>query len=206
MRRVSRPELAVKPSSLRRSAQAFLLVGAILSTLAAMGPDWLVRAGVLVALISGISACLLAWREQRLAAAKHAQDELATLREHGRAMSAERQQHLEVLSVLQRRNEDLRGSISRLRGEHADRLIELNSLRGDKSALRSSLDAAADAIAALRERVGKLEAELADGEKQEARVLALPRRFDADADDFPAWSELELAHLAGIERPARLRA
>lgn len=111
---------------------------------------------VAVALVGGVIACSLAWREARLIRAAAMSEAAATLRESGERLHAERQQHAKVLHVLQERNADLRNRLSEARAEGATLMQKVSSLRGDIASLRLDL---------ARSRAA-----------QDAEVLALPRR------------------------------
>ena len=51
------------PSALRRASEIVLVVGTVLAVLAAFGPIWSVRTGVVVAVVAAVLACAFAWRE-----------------------------------------------------------------------------------------------------------------------------------------------
>lgn len=113
-----------------------LAVAAVMAAGLLAGDIWLARSAVVVALVGGVVATTLAWREmvrQRRAAG---QDAVVALRRSGDQLHSERVQHLRLLQVLQSRNGDLSAMVLRLRAENAALLQQLASIRGDLTALR----------------------------------------------------------------------
>jgi chromosome segregation ATPase len=205
----NKPELATPSSSARRAGLVVLLAGGVLSVAAAFGPIWVVRAGVAVAIIAGVVACVLAWRHAtRLQRAREA-DQAAAMHRQAAAATEQRQQHAEVLETLNERHDALRAKLRELRITHADLLIDLNTLRGDKNALTSEVDRLTSDIAQLRERVAELEEALAL-EPQDAEVLSLPRRVGRAASEarpedelFPTVIDLQALALPFVEEVRR---
>ncbi len=179
----SKPQLTAGATTIRKAGVAVLVTGGVLSIAAAFGPIWFVRAGVAVALLSGLVACVLAWRESKIARVQAGADVVEVMARSAEATSGERVQHLEVLGTIEDRNAALRSQLRELRIKHADRLIELNALRGDKSALSDEVAQAAGEIADLRARLADLETALARGEDETAEVLLLPRRAGRPGSD-----------------------
>ncbi|WP_156887511.1 hypothetical protein [Propionicicella superfundia] len=204
-----KPELATPSSSVRRAGLVVLIAGGVLSVAAAFGPIWVVRAGVAIALVAGVIACFLAWRQVTEAQRDREAERVAAMHRQAVAASEQRQQHTEVLDTLNARQDALRAQLRKLRITHADLLIELNTLRGDKTALTSDVERAAAEIASLRERVAALEAELVL-EPADAEVLSLPRRVGRDGaearpddDLFPTVIDLQALALPFVEEVRR---
>jgi len=77
-------------SPLRRTSEIVLVAGTVVAVIAAFGPTWAVRLGIVVAVISAVVACLFAWRELFNARRQHARAMLTASRDHGRALTDER--------------------------------------------------------------------------------------------------------------------
>lgn len=181
--------LATPPLSARSVGLVVLVVGGVLGVAAAFGPLWVIRAGIAVAVLAGAIAFILVWRQVTRVQRAREDDRAAALHKQAEAMSEQRQQHTEVLETLNTRQDALRAQLRELRIAHADRLIELNTLRGDKTALQADIDRAAAEVASLRERVAELEEKLAI-EDGHAEVFSLPRRLSSS--DMPGVSEEDL--------------
>ncbi len=201
-------------SPLRRLSRNVLIVGTVVAVLAAFGPVWVVRFGVLVAVAAAVIGCVVAWRELAEARRAHSSEMLSASKAHGSALTEERRQNATVVDTLTGRIRQTRAEIER----HRQTILELTgtvtalegtvgTLRGDVSTLRAGR--AADqataqreirqreqAIAALRETVRSREAELLALSEAAGQVRAIPRRVLAehqsassrapDADDLLA--------------------
>jgi hypothetical protein len=190
----SRPEAPARPhapaarrertSRLRRATQLVLGVGTVLALGSAFGPLWLVRVGLVVAVLAGVLACSLAWRELSAARRQHARAMLSATQEHGATLHEERTRNASVVDALTERVQSAgmviagqRVTIASLRGEVA-------SLAGDKTRLVGELRARDGVITSLRETVSAQEAELASRPTEDdAEVHHLPRRADLAALD-----------------------
>lgn len=181
--------LATPPLSARSVGLAILVVGSALGIAAAFGPSWVMRAGIAVAVIAGALAFALVWRQVSRVQRARESDRAAALHKQAEAMSEQRQQHSEVLETLNTRQDALRAQLRELRIAHADRLIELNTLRGDKNALQSDIDRATAEVASLRERVAELEERLAIEDPQ-AELFELPRRLSGPDTAGPTEEDL----------------
>ena len=185
----SRPEAPARPhapaahrersSRLRRATQLVLGTGTVLALGSAFGPLWLVQMGLVVAVLAGMLACSLAWRELAAARRQHARAMLGASQEHGATLHEERTRNASVVDALTERVQSAgmviagqRVTIASLRGEVA-------SLSGDKTRLVGELRARDGVISSLRETVLAQEAELATRPGDEdAEVHHLPRRAD----------------------------
>ena len=172
-----------------------LVGGTIISVVAAFGPVWAVRTGVVVAVAAAVIATLLAWREVRADRRRHAAAMLASTRAHGETLRAERAHNSGVLSVVTERNVAARGEITRQQTVIAQLRGEVSSLKGDRAALSAEITRRQEVIASLQDTVRARDAELAalidnradrDGDAAEgADVHAMPRRVLVDADAEP---------------------
>lgn len=206
----NKPELAAPSVPARRAGLLVLIAGGVISAAAAFGPIWAVRAGIGVALLAGIVACVLAWRHAKQVQEARIAQELTAMRRRAAIATETRQRHEDVLDTLNDRHAEMRLQLRELRIKHADLLIALNALRGDKTALAADIERATDEIAALREQVSLLEAQLP--EDLDAEVLSLPRRVGrstpqhrvaTDSDQMPTVIDLQALALPLVEEVRR---
>lgn len=171
-----------------------LTVGAVLGGAALLGPVWVVRAGVIVALIAGCLAVRWAWQELRQAREEAGRRQLADLRGHNAQLSTERRRNHEVVEALQFHGEANAEKLVELQVIIGHLRTEISSLNGDKATLLQDVSVRdrriADLVAALAER----EAELAElwAETDDAEVVAMPRHAatTADWDALPSAEDL----------------
>lgn len=185
------PGRRAQPSALRRTVQIVLVTGTVLALAAAFGPTWLVRVGLVVALLTAAAASILTGRELFDARRGHAREMLAASRRHGQDLSEERTRTGAVVDTLNARVasagvvlQGQRVAIATLRGE-------ISSLRGDCVHLRAEVEQRETVIIALRETVRSREAELFalhDEGGDQADVYALPRRVLAEHES--TWADL----------------
>lgn len=187
----------------RTASVGVLLTGAVVATAAAFGSLWLVRLGLVLALLAGAAALALAWRAAgrtlRRVREQHAAQVREQVRAHREELSTERADHLAVLDtldgrldaqrqhneVLEHRVSTLRTQVKGLRREIATLLPEVSSLRGDTAALRDRLAEQDATVTGLRAELACREHELealTDGE-----VLTMPRRGVPTAEQI--WSD-----------------
>lgn len=193
-------------SPLRRLARNVLLIGTVVAIVAAFGPVWVVRIGVLVAISAAVVACVVAWRELADARRAHASEMLSASKAHSSALTDERRQNATVVDTLTGRIRQTRAEIER----HRQTIIELtgtvttlegavSSLRGDVSRVQASraADQAAaqreirqreQAIDLLRDTVRSREAELLALAQAAGQVRSIPRRVLAEHES--AWSRV----------------
>jgi regulator of replication initiation timing len=201
-----------QPSPLRRTSLIVLVAGTVLALAAALGPVWLTRVGVVLAVATGVVACVYAWREIRQNRREHALQMLEATRRHGRALTDERSHNASVVDVLANRAgaaqaeverqrltinglqvqiSTVRSTVSTLRGEISMLQGEVSTLRVDNAHLRSELADRGLTIGSLQETVRAREAELAELLKDaaDAEVHGLPRRVFAEHEADTAWLE-----------------
>ena len=193
----SRPGPAARHEPLSRShraTQAVLVVGTVLALGAALGPVWLVRAGVVVAVVTCVVTCALAWRELAEARRHHAQRLIAVDRRHGDALRTERSRNTKVVDALRERLSSTgmvvvgqRSTIAQLRGEVGVLTTERDGLReqvAERDSLiglfRSSLREQEVALLAVRAQQAELAQQISAA--ADAEVHALPRRTRAAED------------------------
>jgi hypothetical protein len=175
-----------------RVTQIVLVVGSVLALAAALGPLWLVRAGVVIAVVTCIVTCALAWRELSDARRRHAQRLLVSDRTHGDALRAERTRNGEVVDALTERLSSTgmivvgqRSTIAQLRGEVGVLATERDGLR-EQVAERDSL-------------IGLFRTSLRE---QEVALLAVRAQQAAVAEQISASADAEVHTLPRRSRPA----
>jgi hypothetical protein len=172
----------------QRISTAVLVVGSALSLGSLFGPDWALRAGVVIALASAIASCALAWRELYLTKRRHAEDLLAVGRRHTAALRAERQHNADVLDTVSNRAGRWRREVDRQQTQIAGLRVEVTALGRDLSSVRRQLVDADGVIAGLRETVRERNIEIAllgsPAPGSDAELLGLPRRVHHDPDEL----------------------
>lgn len=146
--------------SLLRASRLVLITGAVLCAAAALGPVWLVRIGVVLAVVTAVVAVGLAFRHIRAMRREHAARLLRVTRDHGAALTTERQRNAEVVGVLTDR---ARAAAERVQRQGV-RIGELNAkvteLTGDNARLRCELQSRELTITGLRDTVRARESDL----------------------------------------------
>ena len=185
----------------QRISTAVLVVGTVLSLGSLAGPDWMLRAGVVIALASAVASCALAWRELYLTKRKHAQELITVGRRHSADLRAERQHNADVLSTVSERAKRWRSEVDRQQTQIAGLRVEVAALSSDLGSVRRQLVHANKTVTGLREAVRDRDVELslmrsvplssaAPGAVETAAgVHALPRRVRVERADRPAAAE-----------------
>jgi FtsZ-binding cell division protein ZapB len=128
---------AAKPSPLRRKALGVLITGTVLAGAAALGPAWLARSGVVLAVVTGMVACAYAWREITHGRRQHASEMLTASRRHGVALAEERAHNASVVEVLATRAGGAQAEVERSRHVIAGMHVEVRTLRTEVTGLRA---------------------------------------------------------------------
>jgi hypothetical protein len=182
--RVAAPARKKGAPTRQRVSTAVLVVGTVLSLGSLVGPDWALRAGVVVALASAVGSCALAWRELHLTERRHAQDLLAAGRRHTEDLRAERKHNSDVLDTVGQRAQRWRREVDRQQTQVAGLRVEVTALRSDLTSVRRQLVRANSVIADLRETARERDIEVAlmgtTDTGTDAQLHALPRRADHD--------------------------
>lgn len=187
-------------SPLRRASQCILAAGSVLAVAAAFGPIWVIRAGVALAVIAGVVACLYAWKEFAQARAEQSKKLLEVSQAQTLALTKERTHNASVIDTLVDRAKVVSAELDQHRTAIATLRSELSSLHGDNAFLKGEITSREATIAALRETVRAREAELSalqadpDAESGDAEVHQYPRRVLSDQvsewDALPSTDEL----------------
>lgn len=164
---------------LHRATQAVLVGGSVLALAAAAGPLWLVRVGLVVAVLTTVVSVALAWRELTAARRQHAQRLLVVDKRHGETLRAERTRNAAVVDAL---NERVSSAGMVVAGQRS----VIAQLRGEVGVLTTERDGLAEQVAerdgllglfraSLREQEAAL-VEARESERTGADVHHLPRR------------------------------
>ena len=204
----STPRRKAEISPLRRLSRNVLIIGTVVAVVAAFGPVWVVRAGVLVAVAAAVLACVTAWRELAEARHRHAEEMLAASKASGAVLSRERRNNASVVDTLTARVQhaaddarqahatvaDLTMTITTLQTQIGTQRIQLSALQEEGTAAREEIRQRESVIAELRETVRAREAELVALSQASGQVRAIPRRVLAehqiDSAQLPEADEL----------------
>jgi hypothetical protein len=145
---------------LLRASQLVLIIGSVLCAGAALGPAWLVRVGIVLAIITGILAVVLAFRHIRNLRREHAARVLKMTKDHGAAMTGERRRNAEVVEVLTQRANSASEQAKRQRVRIGELNAKVTELTGDNAYLRSELKSRDLTISGLRETVRSRDTEI----------------------------------------------
>ncbi len=172
-----------RPLSERSIALTILVVGVVAAAASLFGDIWIVRAGVVVAVVMSVAAFIVAGRQLQRERAEH--KEQLHHEVELRTQQAERF-HADSLAMIDRFNdriENLKGVVLKLRRQLAAAQSEMSSMRGNAAWLRGE-------IAERQARIDALEAQIADLEKEEAsNVVELPAAVLPTVDDI--WGDDE---------------
>lgn len=183
-------------SARQRISTVVLVVGTVLSLGSLVGPDWVLRAGVVIALASAASSCALAWRELYLTKREHAQQLITVGRRHTADLRAERQHNADVLSTVSERAKRWRSEVDRQQTQIAGLRVEVSALSSDLGSVRRQLVHASKTITGLREAVRDRDVELslmrsaplsspaAEKVEMAGEVHTLPRRGRLDRAEW----------------------
>ena len=168
----------MRTSPLRRATQLVLGFGTVLAVASILGPLWLVRVGVAVAVAAGLLACALAWRELFWSRRQHARAMLSASHEHSTALTAERVRNAAVVDTL---SERVRGAGRVIAGQRltiAQLRTQLAVLRTDKTHLIAEVARRETTLGVLRNTIAARDAEQATrrGDAEAAPVRHMPRR------------------------------
>lgn len=198
----SAPRRKAEISTLRRLSRNVLIIGTVIAVLAAFGPVWVVRIGVVVAVGAAVAASVFAWRELAEARRQHAQEMVAASRAHGAALREERVQNASVVEALSERVQhavaeiarsrrtvsELTATVTELDGVVADLRGQLSTLHGDHAAAQDGIREREGIIASLRDIISAREADLVAMSQARNQVRSMPRRMLVEAEE--AWESL----------------
>ncbi len=158
-----------KTSSERRTALAILAGGAVVALASLFGTLWLVRAGVVLAVVMAVVAVWVSWRELDRERREHREE----IRQQLAARTALTEKHhrdsVALIDRFEKRIENLKAVIATLRRQLAASQGELSSMRGNAAWLRGEIAERQARIDALSNRLAELEQAHGDN------VVDLPR-------------------------------
>lgn len=193
-------------SSERNSALLILGLGSAAATASLFGSIWVVRAGVIVAVIMAAVALTVAFSQIKKIRAEHA---VQLRREVELRMAAADRHHADSVAMIERFNaraENLTTVISQLRARLAASLAELSTMRGNAAYLRAEVAERQAHIETLKARIAELEAE------EESTIIELPEAAYPSAEDIwatgehPTMVDLRQIRLDDVEEPLRKHA
>ena len=122
-------------SPLRRLSRNVLVIGTVAAALAACGPLWLVRVGVVLAVGAAVASCLLAWREVAELRRTHAAELLAASKASGAVLREERRHNASVVDTLAERARAAGEAIVQHQAVIAELRTTLRTVRAENSTL-----------------------------------------------------------------------
>jgi hypothetical protein len=189
--------------ALRRLSRNVLVVGTVLAVTAAVGPLWMARVGLVVAVAAAVFAVTTAWREVAEIRQSSAADLLRVTRAHSAALREERRHNTAVLDTLTARMvraaseaaqlrsshaaleitvEKLKITVEKLTGSLSSARAELQRLRKEHEATSHELRRGQELIGVLRETVRSREAEL-EALSGPRHIRSIPRRVLAEHEN-----------------------
>ena len=174
---------ASQKSSERTLALTILGVGTAVSIASLVGDVWIVRAGLLVAVVMAFAAVLVAWRELKVERERHALDMKHEIALRSQQAARFHEESVAMIGRFNARSENLQSVIAKLRSQLGAAKAELSSMRGNAVWLRAEVAERQARIEALECRIAELEAE------DTANIVDLPRRVSPSIDDI--WGQDE---------------
>lgn len=196
-------------SSERNVALIILAVGSAAAIASLLGGVWIVRAGVVVAVVMAAISLYVALsevkklREEHTAALRHEMELRIELSER---------HHADSVAMIERfgaRTENLKAIISKLRSQLGAARAELSTLRGNAVWLRAEVAEREAHIQTLTARIAELEA------IEESQIIELPEPVSPTVDEIWADDEhptmldlrkLDLDQIEEYEQPLRKHA
>ena len=196
-----------------------MAVGCAFAVSALFGNEWFGRLGIVVLAAASLVAVRAAWNEVMEARLEGHYQLLSAENRHQDLLFETRQSATIVREVLRKRNSVLSETLTATRTDlattrtevtHRNRLLAeqiriMSSMRGDLAAARLERDELAGDVAALLDRVERLEDNL---RSDSAEVLILPRRVrrlgppeDWSTDELPSVAEMVLLDVKSPATP-----
>ncbi|AQP49092.1 hypothetical protein BW730_17955 [Tessaracoccus aquimaris] len=190
---------AAHKSSERTLALTILTVGTVASVASMFGGAWIVRAGVVVAIVMAFAAVFVAWRELGAERVRHAEELKHEIDLRSQQADRFHEESVAMISRFNARAENLQGVIAKLRGQLAAAKSELSSMRGNAAWLRAEVAERQARVEALEVRIAELEAE------DTANIVTLPRKAVSPSideiwgeDEHPTMVDLAKLNLDGL--------
>lgn len=193
----------------RNVALIILIVGSAAALASLFGGIWLVRAGVVVAVLMASAALYVAFGQVRRLREEHA---LELKREHELRSALSKRHHSDSVAMIDRFNaraQNLQTVIDQLRSQLGTARAELSSMRGNAAWLRAEVAERQGRIAELEARITELEAE------HTSNIVEMPEPTDNvfpsieqiwGDDEHPTMVDLRRVNIDELEAPIRKRA
>lgn len=167
--------------------QAVLVAGSILALASTLGPIWVVRAGVVVAIAGAALAIMFAIREMTRMRKSHS-TEVRTITDRARQTAkAHHDESMQIIDTFTVLHKALNVELDSVRGD-------LSSARDELSTLRGTLSSVSTESATRAERITELESVVAEREGTYAALLAEHDRlreklaeFDEPSAEIVTW-------------------
>lgn len=207
----------VAPASKERNAALLILgIGAAAALASTLGSIWVVRAGVVVAVVMAAVALFVAFRQIDRIRVEHREQ----LREEVRLrMALSEKHHADSVAMIERFNaraDNLNQVIVKLRSQLGAAKAEISSMRGNAAWLRAEVAERQALVEQLTRRIAELEAmQAAEAHDHEDAVVELPEQATLYPQVDDIWGEeehptmIDLSRLqieAAIDEPERKRA
>ena len=189
---------ASRKSTERTLALTILGVGTAASLASLAGDLWVVRAGVLVAVVMAFAAVWTAWRELSAERERHAVEMKHEVGLRSQQAARFHEESGAMVGRFNARAENLQLVIAKLRSQLGAAKAELSSMRGNAVWLRAEVAERQARIEALESRIAELEAE------DTANIVDLPRRVSPSIydvwgqDEHPTMVDLAKLNLDGL--------
>lgn len=174
----------------RTTALLILGIGAVAAFASMLGNVWVVRAGVLVAVVMATIALYVSFHEVKRIREEHS---AALRRESEIRMKLSDKHHADSVAMIDRFNaraENLNQIIVKLRSQLGAAKSELSSMRGNAAWLRAEVAERQARIDELTARIAELEAQR-DEEAAEDSIVELPERQALYPQVDDVWGEEE---------------
>lgn len=173
-------------SNERRTALLILAVGSAAALASMLGNIWMVRGGVVIAVVMATIALFAAFKQIDRIRAEHSE---ALRYEVDQRRRLTEKHHADSVAMIERfntRTENLNSIIIKLRSQLGAAKAELSSMRGNAAWLRSEVAERQARIDELTARIAELESRI----EEESKVLALPA-VDTDPQVTDIWADDE---------------
>lgn len=183
-----------KQQTERTIALTILGVGTAVSLASLLGGIWVVRAGVIVAVLMAFAATWMAFSQLRRERQEHREEISREVKARKDLVEQHHADSLAMLDRFTRRHQTQQEQLATLRRQLGSAKGELSAMRGNSAWLRGELAERQARIQQLTAQVGDLEAKLADVEptpEAEDSLVLMPRRgtIEPSADDI--WADDE---------------
>lgn len=174
----------------RNTALLILGIGALAAVASMFGNIWVVRAGVVVAIVMAIFSLYVSFLEVKRIREEHSE---ALRRESEIRMALSDKHHADSVAMIDRFNaraENLNAIIAKLRSQLGAAKKELSSMRGNAAWLRAEVAERQSRIEELTARIAELESQL-DEADQEHSIVELPEASSLYPQVGDIWGEDE---------------